>query len=233
MRFAIYIPGDDINNEQKLVAVGLSHLVSGAMGLGASPGPDGKRGIVFSWPQDGSPVGYFPDRQKWIPAYQDGDRTAGRYWVGFSNSSPPTPRDLAWRKQFDGHDVVLGDGNTWKIPCSGMLPQTLRMGRDGRSYYEIREQYQSYFNESAEWMKRLATQETEGLVRELSTDIFKFVEKAISLNYMVTTEVVSELALIGSDNLKQILFAIFDQCSFVDPSELEAAQKKSEAALAT
>lgn len=233
MRFAIYIPGDDINNEQKLAAVGLPHLMSGAMGLGASPGPDGKRGIVFSWPQDGKPVGFMPAVQEWFPAVQAADLPACRYWIGFAKDSPPTPRELSWKKQFDGHEVTLGDGKLWKIPCAGMLPQVLRMGEDGRARFEIRKQFKAYFDESAEWMVKLALQETETLVRELSTDVFLFVEKALSLNYMLTPEVVSKLELIGTDTLKDCLFAIFDQCAFVDPSELDAIQKKSDLALAT
>ncbi len=224
MRFAIYIPGDDINNEQKLVAVGLSHLVSGAMGLGASPGPDGKRGIVFSWPQDGSPVGYFPDRQKWIPAKPKGDLQAARYWVGFG-STIPTPFELEWPKRFGGYWVELGDGNQWCIPSAGELPQVLRMGDDGRAKREVRKQYESYFNDSVKWFADFITRDFSELTQEFDTEVFCYIERALSLNYRLTPEVVSELELLGTDNILTCLRASVDGIQIAE--ELVSHQKKS------
>ena len=97
MRFLIYIPrveGDTTPNDEKLAKVGLSNMSQGCAAIPTPAGPDGKPGVVFSWPVPRDPrstMGYLPNDQEWVPAEAVGELAAKRYWVGFVKGSLPTP----------------------------------------------------------------------------------------------------------------------------------------------
>lgn len=230
-RFFIYIPGDDRSDPKKLDAVGLSHLKAGANFLPATKGPDGTRGVVLSWPNDPrGPVAFIPDMQNWIPAVPRNDLPAGRYWVGFWKSSKPTPSDLAWGKQFEGGAVTLGDGREWNIPAAGMLPTEYSLSPDtGLPVELIHEQFRDYWEESQkyfEWFVRgiAELEENADPVLKCDASVWMFIEKALSLNYMLTPEVIDHLKLINSDTRGRIVFAAMGG---LQVSEDLVTQKKS------
>lgn len=201
MRFAIYIPGNGIVDEKKLRDVGLPLLASGVSGIPTPAGPDGKQGVVFSWPTSDprSTIAYMPDLQTWIPATAAGTLATGRYWVGFTNGSPPTPSDLAWNQQHNGKRLVLGDGQSWLIPEAGNLPRDCKRSDDGKWTYEINEKFREYWEESCQWYLDLidCVVREDGLL-EIAASCCDYLVKALSLNYRITPEVVSHLNLFNT-----------------------------------
>lgn len=225
MRFLIFIPGDQLPNEQKLVTVGLPHLVRGASSMATGAGPDGKPGVVFSWPtaDPRTVVGYLPDQQEWIPAVTRDDQAAGRYWVGFSKASPPTAKDLARTSQFEGSRVVLGDGSEWLLPAAGRLPQDAKLDPDGVWAFEIQQRFQKHWDDSCAWFWDLAVKASEGDSISLSGESVEYLIRALTLNYMLTPEVASHLKLFNSQNMIPALQATVDGIRIAE----EADQKKT------
>ena len=52
----------------------------------------------------------------------------GRYWFGIEPDRSPRPLDLAHHTIINGYDVLLKDGNLWRIPETLQMP--LDIGRD-------------------------------------------------------------------------------------------------------
>jgi hypothetical protein len=228
MRFAIYIPGDDIcNPEAKLTAVGLAQFIPEAAGMGTSNGPDKRPGIVFSWPHGRvGPIGYMPNRQTWIPALENGELAAGRYWVGFTNDSPPTPDELAWPRRFGGYSLPLGDGNAWAIPSAGMLPRSLKTSAGGRVERVVRKEFRQYFDDSVKWFADLIQRDFSELDQKFDSEIIDYLGRALSLNYRLTPEVISELELFNTENIVLCLRASIDGLKIAE--EIEAQKKTLE-----
>lgn len=204
MRFAIYIPGDGKIDEQKLRDVGLPLLAAGCSGIPTTSGPDGKPGVVFSWPTNDprSTIAYLPDNQTWIPATVSDDRPANRYWVGFTNNAPPTPGDLAWGQQFSGSEVKLGDGNMWLIPEAGMLTKSCRLNDDGSWGYYVAQKFQAYWDESCQWFQLLTGAMLDGEDRlSVPASCCDYLCRALSINYRLTPEVVSHLSLFNTNTI--------------------------------
>lgn len=229
MRFLIYIPGDDRSDQNKLADVGLPSLVPGCSMIPTLQGPDGKSGIVFSWPTSDprSLVGYQPEFQEWIPAEATGDLAEKRYWVGFVKGLLPTPQDLAKPMLLEGDDdsrgTLLGDGHKWIIPAAGMLPKRSRYTSKGWSW-EVIKQFEAYWNESCRWYLELATKElSEDRKTTVSADCCEYLTRALALNYMVTPEVVSHLGLFNTLTIGPALKATIHGIAVRE----EAAQKKT------
>lgn len=212
MRFLVYVP--QARGVGALSDVGLSHMIPNAAEIEVDPGPDGRRGIVFSWPtNDVPPLGFIPDRQEWVPAVATDLLPSHRYWVGFTKGFPPQPHELAWPKQFGGQFVQLGDGQHWRFPAAGMLPQVMRMEPDRRVVWQVRSEYQDYFEKSAQWYQRLiliGLDPQVGEVIQFDASVFDYLTGSLSLNYALTTEVISHLGLLGTDNLLSCLRATLD-----------------------
>lgn len=230
MRFAIYIPGDDLPDEQKLVFVGLPHLARNAAGIGTGEGPDGKPGIVFSWPDPKNPrstMPYLPNQQEWIPAVERDGLPARRYWVGFDKLSPPTPSDLAWARQMEGGPVVMGDGRMWNIPAAGKLPKDYVLQENGMPAEVVQDRFVKFWERSQEWYDWMVGIDYDKPDIEWNADVWRFIEDALSLNYMLTPEVISWLRLVNTDSRGRAVLAAMGGLQIRDDLE---AQKKSIAA---
>lgn len=228
MRFAIYIPGDGRAAVDKLTEVGLGHLRGNAAGISTPVGPDNGPGVVFSWPTNDprSVIAYLPDSQEWIPAVQSGDLPAGRYWVGFTKQSMPTPQDLAWANQFEGGGVVLGDRYEWMIPAAGMLPKDVVLQPDGRPVEEVQLQYRDFWEMSQPWFEWMASLDFDNPPTvDWCSEAWALILRAIGMNYMITPEVVSHLRLINSSTRANVMVAIMGGMQITDEM---AAQKKTE-----
>lgn len=226
-RFLIYIPGDDKANPAKLDAVGLSHLKPRANFLPASSGPDGKPGVVISWPTDPAGLmGYLPNDQEWTPADADGDRPAGRYWIGFVKGRPPRATELEWPVQVDGQLVKLGDGWSWRMPAAGKLPKNCRRGADGKWGFIVRDQFAQFWEESYRWYIALGEMVLTGNgTYQVDASCCDYLTRALGMNYMLTPEVVSRLELFGTDTILDSLLATVDGQSVRDEEE---SQKKTD-----
>ena len=229
MRFLIYIPGDDRTDTAKLAAVGLASLTDGCSMIGTPSGPDGKPGVVFSWPTSDprSLMGYRAEIQEWIPAEAAGDYPEKRYWVGFVKGLPPTPQDLAKSLILEGDDdsrgTLLGDGNMWVIPAAGMLPKRSRYTSKGWGW-EVIQQFEAYWNESCKWYLELSTKQMdENRKMTVGADCCEYLTRALSLNYMLTPEVVSHLGLFNTLTIGPALKATIHGITI----RQEADQKKT------
>lgn len=230
MRFLIYIP--QARGASALTHAGLAHLRPDAAEIEADPGPDGNRGMVFSWPtNDVPPMGYIPEQQEWIPAMSTDALPSHRYWVGFTKGCPPQPYELAWPRRFRGSYVTLGDGNNWSIPAAGLLPQAMNMNTDHRPVWSVRKEFQEYFDESAQWFPKLieiAVNAEPGIEVEFDGTVFDYLARGLGMNYRLTPEVVSHLALFGTDNLIECLRASLDHLAI--STEVESKKKDQQPA---
>ena len=225
MRFLIYIPGDGTSDEQKLVSAGLPALASGCSAIATPAGPDGKPGVVFSWPTSDprSTMGYLPVIQEWIPAEAVGDLPEKRYWVGFVKGALPTPHDLAHLNQLDGDQVTLGDGRAWKMPAAAMLPKTSRYTSAGWGW-KIQEGYEAYWDESCQWYLDLITKQMDDGQTTVAANCCEYLTRALSMNYRLTPEVVSHLGLFNTRTIGPALLATVHGITIRE----EKAQKKTD-----
>jgi len=74
---------------------------------GPIPGRGG--GVVLC--RSTSRIGYFAERQTWLPMVGNPD-----VWVGMWTDAPPTPEELARDPMIDGEMVQLEDGRQWLVP---------------------------------------------------------------------------------------------------------------------
>ncbi len=212
MRFLIYIPsieGDVTPQDEKLTKVGLPALARGCATIATPQGPDGKPGVVFSWPTNDprSVMGYLPALQEWIPAAAVGDLKESRYWVGFVKNLPPTPQDLAWPNQLEGDAIALGDGRTWTIPAAGMLPKSSRYTSEGWGWSVLKE-FEDYWNDSCQWYLELITKQiSDDGQTTVAASCCDYLTRALSMNYMLTPEVVSHLGLFNTRTIGPALRA--------------------------
>lgn len=196
MHFLVFIPGDDVSRETGLASVGLSTLQDDAQSSDTINGPDGKVGRLFGFSQS-TPLVYRQNQQEWVPAYPLNGLDAGRYHVGFWKDKPPTPADLQRPFPITGRAVRFGDGNDWVVPSVVDLPYTLvRSTADGRWLYRPLERFSSLLLASNVWRDRLSG-ECVGTPM-LDSDLADLVELALSVNYRLTTEVVSRLGMFTS-----------------------------------
>jgi hypothetical protein len=206
MHFQIFIPDKSGANPQMLIDVGLADFVAGA-NLLDSPGPCGENrpGGVVAWPKPGAAdMGYFPDRQKWIPAIAQGPLAAARYWIGFWNDNLPTPTDLRRPYAHRGTDFELGDGNTWLLPEPQKLTHDMFLADDGSWKFELQRQFHDYGLELEKW----------NVLFRQEKGTFKFTEAAtmvlsgLRINYRLTVEVQNELRLLSTLNVERALLAV-------------------------
>lgn len=216
-RFFIYIPGDDRADPRKLDAVGLKHLKAGANFIPAPEGPDGKRGVVISWPHNSNgPVAFMSQQQEWFPSDADGTLAAGRYWIGFTKGALPTPVDLVRDAQFNGSLVTLGDGFQWRIPAAGMLPKKSQRDSSGTWSFVVRQQFAQYWQDSCEWRTVLAcifANSGEAIAERMisvNANCCDYLTRALSINYLIVPEIVSRLELFGTDTILPALLATVD-----------------------
>ena len=134
--FMYFLPGITRPTAYQIVEAGLAYAFpkESLTTVDVTRGPDGERGIMVADETrvKASQIGYRPDSQIWrkVPG-----RSAR---VGCAAASLPGPSDLARDDMVPGFDVVLGDGNKWKIPVArsfthrgAALPQAYGVDDDG------------------------------------------------------------------------------------------------------
>ena len=210
MHYQIFLP-DTKDNEapDRLAAVGLSDHIPGASHLLSERGPSGENaiavGTICAWrkPGDGADHCYNAERQTWVPAAKSADGETGRYWVGFDNASPPRPSELQRHYPYAGRVMELG-GQRWTIPEPQELPHDLKLADDGSLRFEVQRRFHDWFNECSDWIRRIVDHdESKGMSYPQMWD---FIIKALRLNYRITPEVVSHLALFDQNNIMEAVF---------------------------
>lgn len=221
MHFQIFIPKTR-DMWPELSEVGLGDLAPNAHHVELATGPGNVAGRLFSWPTVEHPQNNYLPGSEWIPAAADGERPAGRYLVGIRTDSPPTPGDLARERQYDGDDILLGDGNRWLIPAACQLPQAMTLQPDGRIALTVRQQFEDFWKRSEQWF-RWYIGYREGLDFS-DADLWHYAIESLGLNYRIVPELVSHLGLIGTDTFREIIKATVDGYKL---AEVREYQKKT------
>lgn len=183
-------------------------------------GPTGKSGVILC----GLPVGghapfktgYDPRIQDWAPL-----GAADGAWLGLEKGNPPTPAELARRRQTRGYGIELADGLAWQIPIvrrpdgSTELPRHLGWDAQGRFETRVKEAHRRLWEDAAEvcdWMFEpgaTAFQPRERVVTSLDQALDRCVA-ALALNYRYGRAEQSRLGLIDSTNWASVLAALVD-----------------------
>lgn len=205
--YSIFIPRARGNPDKRLGELGLRGLSDIAPSVTDWPnGPDGA-GICVSWippasgPEQRPPLQYQPDRQRWESAKKCGERPAGAFWIGIEQDRPPRPDDLAREKRFAGSDIVLEDGNSWRVAAVEQLPHLLGIDAAGDVVETVRADYREFYeaaNQVFTWLANDAIPHADG---------FDFCCRALAVNYRLNRDVIDFLGLLSTEQLGPIAMA--------------------------
>lgn len=187
----------------------------GAM-VGVEKGPDEARGHLWTLseqalhtPHNPSPVGYYPDRQKWVQV--------GRYWVGWFLADRPAPRDFQRNATCDGHAVRCTDGNSWMVGVArrwtgeNVLPMTFGIEPSGKSCMKPHPEHAELWT-LAETIWRTMTDKTGQHESEMLDwdGCLTAVVMALQLNYRISGDEVRALELFDVAALTEGVRAVCD-----------------------
>jgi hypothetical protein len=151
---------------------------------------------------------YKPSEQEWKPI---GD--GSQVWIGIDPSDPPTPDDLVRRQVYDGYDVELADGKTWKVPVirrchngSTNLPTDMIWDATGALIEPIKPAYEQLWKDT-ETVVRWFTEERDDVLR---SDCLRYAVKALSINYRYGPNEQNIVRAIDTTNYHTILQAMVD-----------------------
>lgn len=124
-------------------------LTPSLMSREASTGPGAMSGVVVADSNHvaASDLGFFPDRQTWR-------RKPGQegVWVGVGGVKPG-PEDLQLPVLLSGADVIMGDGQSWRVPFARYLPRMMELDDQGRWVVgNVVERYRSLYEIAIEWL---------------------------------------------------------------------------------
>lgn len=246
--YSIYIPGAKGATNEHLVRVGLGRLCepSGPEWTEVlGRGPDGGSGSVASWPLTGDPSidalqGYHPERQQWLPIDEDPAQqlAAGRFWYGCEPERPPTPADLALKKQVVGERVLLADGQAWMIPFASRLPHDHALV-GGKWRRRVSARHRDWHLRAQRNMEAIFTaldlqdflagrvaadQLSETPMKITLADGAAFCCDGLAINYRVTPEIVSFLALLDDRSMVAIIWTTIEMQAVLEVRD----QKKTE-----
>jgi len=233
MRSILYfVAGRSGMSAEHLPEVSLGYLgISGVVSRTVTRGPGDQAGVVFATyepPKSTEELmpGYYPERQEWA-AFPTGKQDAcPTIWMGVEKGKHPGPEDLARREPFQGHEVVLGDGQSWMIPVvralAGYSPLPRKLQWDGASWSpgDVMPAYQQLFEGACHIWDVLA-KTTESTVT--LTDECDMAVQALGLNYRLGPGEVSLLGLLNTRTEGEVVLAALDWPA------LEALKKKVEA----
>lgn len=207
MHFQIFLPNQQTQNKQALVDAGLADFRDGAqmMPLATNHGPGDQPGTIVSWPKVGAgEFGFYPERQEWLAAIPSGELKAGRYWVGFWKDKPLVPEDLLLKHATWGSPVILGDGRMWTIPTIQAFPRDVIRNRETGEYeLTVQDRYHAAHFQAMGWLEKLKADEQAPW-----SELARFVESVLCLNYRLTPEVVDHLRLFNTKNIAPVLWEI-------------------------
>ena len=210
-RFLYYLPGVPGCNTRMLADRGLLSRFTGLGGdcvehcITACDGPAGTGCIVAL----GARAGEFkPDTQTW--------ENSGQFWVGIENNDlRPGPCDLVREVGLSGYELVLGDGQIWRVPllrrwnperCEHVsaLPKSMRPV-SGKIREVVTPQYRK--------QDEIAGQIWDSFLKEeaISLDeLFNRASALLAMNYRLRSEEAALLGLFDSDTALRVLLHAID-----------------------
>lgn len=191
-----------------LIEVGLADFVAGGEYMDCR-GPEDQPGTLVAWRRPGqAQMGYQPEKQSWLPAApRPGEGLeGGRYWIGFWNELPPTPRDLARPYPQSGVRVALGDENEWLLPSAKELDADLVLADDGSWRFEVQRRFHAFNLEYLKWMHFFGTAEPDD--EFLFADGAEFILQALRINFRMTPEVASVRRLFTKEIILRAMLAV-------------------------
>lgn len=207
----VFVPGNCKRHRSALADLGIGELddVSVDVYTQDGAGPDGQRGVLFYFQRADEPLST-PRPDTWLPLAKLGDREAGRAFVGYVASDPPTAKSLARGTMQPGEWMKLGADN-WHIPVARQLPRSLAMNPDRSISSQIHARFADFFTKAYKSLDWFAVDE-DGKCRASFAEAWEFACEALAINYRIVPELVSALGLIDSDKLFEIprIVAEFD-----------------------
>ena len=197
-------------------------------------GPDGGQGcIIAASGVDAGQLGYYPKRQTWRIA------PGGKYWIGLTNDSLPTPTDLQREATISGHWQLLPDGNKWLCPVARLaggninLPQAIDIDAEGnwirgevvQKHAELWRVAQMFWDDI---LAEIEAAKAESDEKEITIN-FDFAGqssatvKALATNYRIGAIEAVMLGLFTDESCRDILWALVD-----GPTINTFTQKKSD-----
>lgn len=164
-------------------------------------GPDGGSGVIAGWGELGKITAYRPASQVWHKVVKQtlADGTvldAGRAWIGWDRDDPPTPENLARRKQMTGSRLRLADGHEWLIPIARHLPMLLGLADDETVSRTVIPQYRKFWQDSYGMLTHFTTESAEvGIDPVVGID---YCASALAVNYRMNRDLASCLSLLDS-----------------------------------
>ena len=155
------------------------------------------------------------------------------FWLGVFEDDKPGPEQLRRERQIKGHDVVLGDGNSWHIPCARVwmgewgalqhinpLPRSMRLDNEGEWVLgEVVQDYRPLWEAGvAAWDaiadRADAARNGDEIPLRNFKDEGKWISTALEVNYRIRQIELSELNLLDEINREEILYAMIDMPTF-------------------
>ena len=215
MGILVFLPEFDGDVQAEMKARGLGDLLEPGIDpipVRTSKGPTGGPGMFVTF-HTHSPREYSPDpkAQTWLEATKDGDRAAGRYWVGYANNAKPGPEALQRRELIDGEAVALADDRVWIVPCCEHAPKRITRNRDGKECEIVRDDYRQWVEKSNEIFGLIMAQGYDAATNtEYAITIpggLRYAALSLRNNYRVNADVVDLLALIDNRVISDVILA--------------------------
>jgi len=209
-KFIYAVPGATLS-EDVLKRIGLDKILDGISPLiqQYNEGPEGT-GPGYYVSTSGT-VRKF--KGNWLKSF------SGEYFIGYDPNELPTEKELARKRQLQGHRVKLTDGGEWLIPVArkitggSALPQRLILGANGEVIEQELAEYAGYANAAEKlWNDGQKFAGIQTGEYELDNPArLRLAYDALSWNYCVGVEEINLLGLIHTENLSLIFEAILDQ----------------------
>jgi hypothetical protein len=167
-------------------------------------------------------LGFFPDAQDWQPTIR-GEQAC---WIGRDRDQATTPQSLRRRRPLvRGYDVELADGQLWHVPVvrspgdGTNLPCHLVMTAGGLEE-RVKQEYAALFDDFEPVAKVFFLGGT--LPRPAGCDLAR---RALAVNYRLGWDELNRLALLDSENWKEILRAAVNVPLWEDSVQKKTADR--------
>jgi len=207
VHFQLWFPGQTRDAAGLLKSKGLGDFVDGAQESVDKLNSESLPGLWVTW---SGLSGSDPDNQRVVEC--DG------YSIVFWKDSPCVADELARHSMFGSFNVRLATGEMWLVPVAAQLPSTFKLV--GGGWKKTRKpQFDEFWRQSEIWYYRLqkfqldpqAISVAEGIpVEQLYGEFADFCVFALRQNYRVTAEIVSELGLLDSESVQNVLLYVLD-----------------------